>query len=216
MISIPLLLGVMLTYITVHLNALGGIWANHIKTWHEKQKYWYCGCALFPQDMHKSVTINYISYKLSREYRVVRNRYSRLLFTSEDRLCANFCVLEESMNITSQCQCLAFAWRHRSTVMTSQCLVRKDRPWRQWRNGWSMIVCSGTVCSRYEIAWKKWNNTFVTVNKDFWSLVRCFANDFHSWKSLANHPTRDQKIVIHGNSCIILYILWLHTNTVFI
>ena len=26
------------------------------------------------------------------------------------------------------------------------------------------------------------------------------------WKSLANHPTRDQKIVFHGNSCIILYI----------
>ena len=41
--------------------------------------------------------------------------------------------------------------------------------------------------------------------------MRWFANDFHSWlrhswKSLANHLTRDQKIVIHGNSCIILYI----------
>ena len=41
--------------------------------------------------------------------------------------------------------------------------------------------------------------------------MRWFANDFHSWlrhswKSLANHPTRDQKIIIHGNSCIILYI----------
>ena len=93
------------------------------------------------------------SYTLSREYRVLRNRYSRLLFTSEDRLCANLCVLEQSMNITSQCQCLAFAWRHRSTVMTSQCQVRKDRPWRQWRNRRSMIVCSGTVCSRYKIAW---------------------------------------------------------------
>ena len=38
-----------------------------------------------------------------------------------------------------------------------------------------------------------------------------FANDFHSWlchswKSLANRLTRDPKIVIHGNSCIILYI----------
>ena len=45
----------------------------------------------------------------------------------------------------------------------------------------------------------------------FWSLVMWFANDFnswlrHSWKSLANHLTRDQKLVIHGNSCIILYI----------
>ena len=41
-----------------------------------------------------------------------------------------------------------------------------------------------------------------------------FANDFHSWlrhswKLLANRLTRDPKIVIHGNSCIILYILFL-------
>ena len=46
----------------------------------------------------------------------------------------------------------------------------------------------------------------------FGSLVMRFANDFHSWlrhswKSLANRLTRDPKIVIHGNSCIILYIL---------
>ena len=38
-----------------------------------------------------------------------------------------------------------------------------------------------------------------------------FANDFHSWlrhswKLLANRLTRDPKIVIHGNSYIILYI----------
>ena len=36
------------------------------------------------------------------------------------------------------------------------------------------------------------------VNNDFWSLLRWFANDFHSWlrhswKSLANHLTSDQK-----------------------
>ena len=61
------------------------------------------------------------SYTLSREYRVVRSWYSRLLFTSEDRLCANLRVQEQSTNMTSQCQCLAFAWLHRSVVMTSQC-----------------------------------------------------------------------------------------------
>ena len=61
-----------------------------------------------------------VSYTLRREYRVVRSRYSRLLFTSEDRICANSRVQEQSTNITSQCQCLAFAWRHRSVVMTSQ------------------------------------------------------------------------------------------------
>ena len=44
---------------------------------------------------------NTFSYTLSREYRVVRNRYSRLLFTSEDRLCANLRVQEQSTNMTS-------------------------------------------------------------------------------------------------------------------
>ena len=42
------------------------------------------------------------------------------------------------------------------------------------------------------------NNAWVTVNNDFWSQVRWFANDFHEWrshewKSLANHITSDQK-----------------------
>ena len=44
-----------------------------------------------------------------------------------------------------------------------------------------------------------------------------FANDFTSdeWKSLANHITSDQKIVIHDNECIILFItrylmVWTH------
>ena len=43
------------------------------------------------------------------------------------------------------------------------------------------------------------------------SLVVRFAKDFNSWlrHSLANRLTRDPKSVIHGNSCIILYI----TNT---
>ena len=40
------------------------------------------------------------------------------------------------------------------------------------------------------------------MNNDFW-----FTRDAicHSWKLLANSLTRDPKIVIHGNSCIILY-----------
>ena len=46
-----------------------------------------------------------------------------------------------------------------------------------------------------------------------------FANDFHSWlrhswKSLANRLTRDPKIVIHGNSCIILYIFHAMTKNI--
>ena len=56
---------------------------------------------------------------LSREYQVVRNQYSRILFTSEVRLCANLRVQEQSTNMTSQCQYPAsrdvtdqLCWRH--------------------------------------------------------------------------------------------------------
>ena len=62
----------------------------------------------------------FFSYTLSREYRVARNRYSRLLFTGEDRFCANLHVQQQLTNMTSQCQCRTFVWSHRSTVVTSQ------------------------------------------------------------------------------------------------
>ena len=66
------------------------------------------------------------------------------------------------------------------------------------------------------------NNVWVTVNNDF--LVTS-GNDFHEWqshefrhewKSLANHLTSDQNIVIHGNECIILFLTrhfmsWAHS-----
>ena len=50
--------------------------------------------------------------------------------------------------------------------------------------------------------------------------MKQFANDFHSWlrhslKWLANRLTRDPKIIIHGNSCIILYfidVLMMHSR----
>ena len=61
-----------------------------------------------------------------------------------------------------------------------------------------MIVFSRIRYSGHEITCKKWNNTFVTLNTDFWSLVTLFANDLHSW---LHH-------FIHGNSYIILYVLW--------
>ena len=46
---------------------------------------------------------NLFSNTLSREYQVVRNRYSRLLFTSGDRLCTNWHGQKQSTNMTSQC-----------------------------------------------------------------------------------------------------------------
>ena len=64
-----------------------------------------------------------------------------LLFTSEDRLCANLCVQEQSTNITSQCQYLTFAWRHRSTVVTSLATMAKSVIY----NCFSGIVCLGHV-----------------------------------------------------------------------
>ena len=60
------------------------------------------------------------SYTFCHEYRLARNRFSRLLFTSEVRLCANLRVQEKSKNMKSQCQYPICARGHRSTVMTSQ------------------------------------------------------------------------------------------------
>ena len=66
------------------------------------------------------------------------------------------------------------------------------------------------------------NNAWVTVNNDFGSRVRRFANHFHEWRShkwkwLVNRITSDPKIVIHGNECIILFLTrylmsWTHNS----
>ena len=68
------------------------------------------------------------------------------------------------------------------------------------------------------------NKAWVTVNNDFWSRVRWFANDFHEWrshewKSLVNYLTSDHKIVLHGNKCIILFLTryfmsWTHHSAI--
>ena len=57
------------------------------------------------------------SSTLSREYRVVTNRYSRLLFTGGDRLCANLRVQEPSRIWRQTCSTSIFARRHRSAVV---------------------------------------------------------------------------------------------------
>ena len=64
---------------------------------------------IFPQAVFTSEIMSMaqckiaVSYTLGRENRVMRNWYSRLLFTSEDRRCANLRVQEQSTNMTSQC-----------------------------------------------------------------------------------------------------------------
>ena len=59
-----------------------------------------------------------ISYMLSREYRVARNRYSRLLFTSEDRF-APICVCSNDQRI----------WGHNAGAVRS-CDVTDQLWWR--------------------------------------------------------------------------------------
>ena len=55
-------------------------------------------------------------YMLSRGYRVVKNRYARLLFTSEDRFCANLWVREcHNVSTTRSCD--------RSTVVITNRIV---------------------------------------------------------------------------------------------
>ena len=61
------------------------------------------------------------SHIISRERRVVKNRYSWLLFTNYDRFCDNLRVQEQSANVMPQCLYPTFAWGHRSNVVTSQC-----------------------------------------------------------------------------------------------
>ena len=135
-----------------------------------------------------------ISYTLSREYRVVRYRYSRLLFTSEDRLCANLAHNK---------------WRHNASASRSRDVT--DQLW--WRHNVksekTVASDNGEMSDRWLFVAERCVQDIQRVRNEiihslqwitiFWSLVRWFASDF------ANHPTRDQKLVIHGNSCIILY-----------
>ena len=87
-------------------------------------------------------------------------------------------------------------WRHNS---------EKDRPCWQCRNQRSYLflaeLCVQNMRNRIK-------HELLTI---LGSLAMGFANDFHewllrhSWKSLANRIMSDPKIVIYGNSCIILY-----------
>ena len=77
-------------------------------------QYWYDSGNPFS---YKSMTS--ISYTLGREYRVMRNRYSRLLFTSEDRLCA-ICA----------CKNNRWIWRHNASISRSRDVT--DQLW--WRH----------------------------------------------------------------------------------
>ena len=90
------------------------------------------------------------------------------------------------------------------------CYVRQSLSSRSWSYGTSLslflvnVVPGNTFYNHavklmHELPWIA----------TFWSRMRWFANDFHEWrshdwKSLANHITSSQPIVIHGNECIVL------------
>ena len=68
------------------------------------------------------------SYTLSPEYRMVRNRYSRLLFTSEDLLCANLHVQEQWTNMTS----LDLLWWRHNAQSENTILGDNDKMSDRW------------------------------------------------------------------------------------
>ena len=84
-------------------------------------------------------------YTVSREYRVIGDRYSQLLFTSEDRLCTNLHVQEQLTNMTSQCIRVTSQINCGDVTMLGH----------QWRNEQSMTVFSGVVYSGHKIVCKK-------------------------------------------------------------
>ena len=82
----------------------------------------------------------------------------------------------------------------------------------------SMVRCNISIALDYRDAT---NNAWVTVNNDFFchkwgDSAMIFTRD--EWKSLPNRLTRDKKIVMHGNECIILFLTryfmsWTHKST---
>ena len=125
------------------------------------------------------------------------------------------------------CECKNSRWRWRHDASTTRSHDLIDQLWwhHNAKSEKDVLSDNGEISDRWVflsgIVCKKWNSTFVTVNDDFfffWSFMTRFANDVHSWlhhswKSLTSHITHDQKIIIHGNSCIILYNFygcWFH------
>ena len=79
------------------------------KQWQTQQEYVTTHATVYAPVLNRGNSeIGHIGCKTDIQNRI--NHY-RLLFASEDRLCANLCVQEQSTNMTSQCQYPMFAWR---------------------------------------------------------------------------------------------------------
>ena len=118
---------------------------------------WFCCafpflrlCCQFIKDSHDIFTI-YIYCILHAKW-VAGNQYSQL-FINEEHHCANLCMQEQSMNMTSQCQYHTSAWCHTlnwgDVTLPSQkipCLAKMVK--------WAIDDCfSGFVC-----LFRAWNS----------------------------------------------------------
>ena len=66
------------------------------------------------------------------------------------------------------------------------------------------VICTQTI-------WGIKNNAWLTVNTDFWSRVRRYANAFREWRSherrsSANHITTDQKSLFTVNNVLFYFL----------
>ena len=133
------------------------------------------------------ITIKSHSYTLGCEYRAMRSRYSRLLFTSEDRLCAIWRLQKQSMNMTSNASVSRLRdvtdqlwWRHnaksKNTVLDDNCIM----------SDWWLLL--EKVCVK-DIKLPVRNKIILSLPRImiFGSRVRRFANDFHYFVTRENH-----------------------------
>ena len=105
--------------------------------------------------------INYCLHKtLLGENSTARNRYSRMIFTTEYQFCTDLRMQEKSTSITSRCMCLKSAWRQKLTsyyVVTSQHWVKKTAADNNDEmSDWWFII--RFICSEYKIACNESNN----------------------------------------------------------
>ena len=117
-------------------------------------------------------------------------RHSRLIFTSRISTLPQFsrarAIDEYDVTIPMPHDWVTSQVNVRYAVVTSQCYFRKDSPWWQWQNERSMtvfVVCFVVFSCVQNIKKRARNITIygwplITV---FWSLLKRFANNFHSW-----------------------------------
>ena len=92
------------------------------------------------------------AHLLGGEYLVVEDWYSWVIFTSENKPCANLGMQKQSVQMTSHCPCLMFTWR-RNAGLEGADLCKSEISDR-------LLFSLGVQeSSKHGIACKKWNGT---------------------------------------------------------